>query len=174
MMEAQNYPKRNLGTRALRLLPTAALALVSAGFPLFALTLMIATVYQLSPDRQVLVLEVGLSLVSLTTIVITFAVHRLSDNSQRQAWRIMAVIAVVGVFTTALMRAVPSLAWTFPRYLPLVTLLKLDSIDVTGAEDAVDFETWFEIWFALIPLAIAAKWGISRILPYKRTLIPHR
>ncbi len=141
---------------------------------MFALTAMMATVYQFLPDRQVLVLEVGLSLVGLATIVITFAVHHLPDNSKRQAWRIMAVIAVVGVFTTALMLVVPSLAWTFPRYLPLVTLLKLDSIDVTAAEDAIDFETWFEIWLALIPLAFAAKWGISRILPHKRLLTPHR
>jgi hypothetical protein len=77
----------------------------------------------------------------------------------------MAVIAFASVATIGLMQIAPSLAWTFPRYFPLVTLLRLDAIDVTAAEDAIVFETWIEIWLLMIPFAFAAKWFIFRVLP---------
>ena len=172
-METLNSPKGNLHLQALRFLLTAALALLSVGFPLSALILMIATACQFLPNTEILVLVIGLILIGLTTIAITVVVHCLDKGSQRQALRVMAAIAVVGVVTTTLMQ-IHGLGWAVPRFLPLVTLLRLDAIDITAAEDATAFEPWFEIWVILIAFTFAAKWLVSRVIQHKSALIPRR
>jgi hypothetical protein len=64
MIVSLNSTQRDgLGLQVLQFLLTATLALLSVGFPLFALILMLATAHQFSPNTEELVLEIGLVLI---------------------------------------------------------------------------------------------------------------
>ena len=166
------HTARPLVLKTLRIASTTLLALLSAGLPLFFLTAMICMAFEFEPDTAGVIFIAGMTAIGTAAIFITIVVHRLDGPQKRRTLTTLALISLVGIVTTII--AWPNSSAQFPRYLPLVSLLRLDTFDVTAAEDATVYEPWFEVWLILITFTLGGKWLSFLFGSRSSTLTPRR
>ena len=120
---------------------------------------MIATAFEFRPTANVAILVGGTVATLLAALWLSIKVYRADPILRRPYLLWMSAAAFAGVSATILIQYRDSVETIIPPYfLHLEMLLQLDRVDVTAAEDAAQFDMWFELWICLFALVSIAAW----------------